>query len=166
MTMRSLTISCVSVLLLLFFVSDTSSCDQSLKEFTHQLLLHSVNRSCDLYGSELISSVLLATRVHLYFKNYIDTIKRCVKSARNPALQNVHRLQQRTAFSKHQQFSLNLTLKQYLVTSPNNVCILECCQVVTVTAEKVTCMVFTNTHRVTHGFLASFKRLYHLVFSA
>jgi len=159
MTMRSLTISRVSLLLLLFFVSDTSSCDQSLKQFTHQLLLHSVNRSCDLYGSELISSLLLATQVHLYLNNYMDTIKRSVKSARNPVLQIVHRLQQRTAFSKlsHQQFSLNLTLKQYPITSPNNVCILECCQVVTVTAEKVTCMVFTNTQRVTHGFLASFK---------
>jgi len=155
---------CLSVAVAIF-VSVTLSCDESLKHFAHELLLYFVSRSCDLYGPEFMvynvhSLVHLSLEVDEFgaldnssafiFENYMQTIKKCVKSARNPLLQIVHRLQQRTAFSKlsHEKFSLDSTLKEYPTTSPNNVCILEdgrCCQVVSVSAEKVTCMVFTNT---------------------
>jgi len=143
-------------------VSETMCKNQSLKQFAHELLLYFVNRSRELYGPEFLvynvhSLVHLSLEVDQFgaldnssafiFENFLQVLKRCVRSARNPVLQAANRLQEQTVFSKYsyKHFVLNSVLEQYSVTPPNNVCILEdgrCCQVVSVNKQVVTCMVF------------------------
>ena len=132
------------------------------------LLLYFVNRSREIYGPEFLvynvhSLVHLSLEVEQFgaldnssafiFENFLQVLKRSVRSTRNPVLQVVNRLHKKTAFSKSspQPIILDSTLDQFPVTPPNNVCILEngrCCQVIGVSKEAVTCMVFADTEPV------------------
>jgi len=148
------------------FVSQELCRDQNMKQFAHDLLVYFVNRAGELYGPEFLvynvhCLIHLSAEVDHFgpldnssafiFENFMQTIKKSVKSARNPLMQIVHRLEEKKKFSKllpTTRHVLEISVGQYSASPPNNTCILDdgrCCQVVSVGMEYVTCMVYSNT---------------------
>lgn len=142
-----------------------SLCDNDrLKQFSNDLLLYFVNEAKELYGPEFLvynvhSLVHLSAEVDHFgaldnsgafiFENFMQVLKRSVKSTKKPVLQVANRLQEKAAFSKDsfEPFALETMLYQYPARAPNNSCILEdgrCCQVISVDREAVLCMLFAD----------------------
>lgn len=143
-------------------VSQTLSADQ----FANKLLIYFVNRAVELYGSELIlynvhSLVHLSVQVEQFgpldnssafiFENFLQTLKRLVRSTRNPVLQVANQLKEKNQFSIsncYESIALTNSLGSFSTNQPNNSCILEdgrCCRIVSVANDAVTCMVFKHT---------------------
>ena len=147
-------------------LSDTLSTDVDYLKFAHELLVYFVSKSRDIYGSEFLvynvhSLVHLTQEVDRFgkldntgafvFENYMRTLKRFVRSARNPLAQVAKRIKEHGAFRSLSDpvVSNKLTLSSYCCHSPNNYCILEdgrCCEVVSIDAEQVSCIIAWSIH--------------------
>jgi hypothetical protein len=146
-------------------LSEKLSADEVHRQFAHDLLVYFVSKSAELYGEEfLVYNVHSLTHSSeevkhfgkldnssaFIFENYMQHVKRSVRSARNPVLQVIRRLQEKTLYSSLVTPVLNLScaLENYCCKPPDNSCILEdgrCCQVISFGNEQVTCMVFAHT---------------------
>jgi hypothetical protein len=155
---------CLSVAVSIL-LSDHLSTDPTYRQFAHELLLHFVSKSSELYGEEFLvynvhSLVHLADEVEAFgkldnssaflFENFMQHLKRMVRSARNPLVQVAHRLKERNMFGTFPVPVISTAgeLKSIGCQSPNNCCILvdgRCCQVVSIGKDTVTCIVFANT---------------------
>jgi hypothetical protein len=145
-------------------LSETLSRDCRFRQFAHELLLHFVSSSAELYGDEFLvynvhSLTHLAAETEHFgkldsssafiFENYMQKIKRMARSARNPVVQVAHRL-------KEHDLCQNVTavvgtstcsIDKFCFKTPDNYCVLEnntCCQVLNVGKEQTTCMVFSH----------------------
>jgi len=79
----------------------------------------------------------------------MHTLKRFVRSARNPVVQAANRITEHVSFRSFSDSSLSSThaLSNYWCHSPNNYCILDdgrCCEVVSIDADHVTRIVYSE----------------------
>jgi hypothetical protein len=164
--------ACLSVAIRIL-ASDTLSVNSEYRSFAHKLLLHFVSGSAAIYGPEFMvynvhSLVHIADEVETFGKLdncsafifeiffFLQILKRLVRSAKNPVIQVVHRLQEETS-AKNSLFSSQYVtatceLHTFSCSSPNNYCILlddaRCCQVITIDSQYVTCMVYKDSEPV------------------
>jgi hypothetical protein len=163
---------CLSVALRVL-ISDTLSVSTEYRTFAHDLLLHFVSKSADIYGPEFLvynvhSLVHLSKEVETFgkldncsafiFENYMQTLKRYVRSARNPVVQLANRLQEERFYKISECASSNenptAELQTFSCKPPNNCCIISedeegrCCQIVKIEKKRVACMVFNKSEPV------------------
>jgi len=155
---------CLSVAMSIL-VSEKLSKSTDNREYAHRLLLHFVEKAAALYGPEFLvynvhSLTHFSREAELFgpldkssafiFENFMQQLKKSVKSARNPVLQVARRLQEKNNFSNQSVGELKLEsfLEDYSCQPPDNNCMLadgRCCQVISIAKEHVRCMVFLNT---------------------
>lgn len=153
---------CLSVAIGIF-VSPKLSCNGQYLNFAHRLLLYFVDRSCELYGKEFLvynvhSLVHLKSEVESFgkldnssafvFENFMQQLKKLVRSAKNPLIQVARRLKEQNMFSS---LTLNAIpessfLGDYSCSAPNSFCVLDdgrCCEVISNGGEIVVCIIYS-----------------------
>ena len=155
---------CLSVAMSIL-VSEKLSQSRDNREYAHRLLLHFVDKAAVLYGPEILvynvhSLTHFSREAELFgqldnssafiFENYMQQLKKSVKSARNPVLQVARRQQEKNIFSNRTVEELKLVsyLEDYSCQPPDNSCMLadgRCCHVISIAKAHVSCMVFNNT---------------------
>ena len=98
-------IMCLSVGLAIL-VSDSLSANAECRRFAHDLLVYFVEKSSQLYGPEFVAyNVHSLTHISMeaehfgklgncnafIFESFVQQVKKCVKSGRNPLVQVAHR---------------------------------------------------------------------------
>jgi len=149
-------------------VSETLSVNAIYQQFAHDLLVFFVQKSVDLYGPEfVVYNVHSLTHISLearhfgnlenssafIFENFMQQLKKYVRSGRNPVVQVAHRVREKNFFSKLTSPPVLLldSLANYSGQPPNNSCILEsglCCQVIGIENENALCLVFPESFPV------------------
>jgi len=149
-------------------ISDTLSVDAGYRQFAHDLLVYFVQKSVELYGAEfLVYNVHSLTHISLeaehfgkldnssafIFENFMQQLKKCVRSGRNPVVQVARRVREMNFFSKLTSPAVVLIdcVGNYSCQAPNNCCILEsglCCQVVGIESENALCFIFAESYPV------------------
>lgn len=138
--------------------------------FAHELLLHFVKKSTDIYGREFaVYNIHCLTRLcqevahfgqldnfsAFVFKNFMQTLKKSVHSGENAIVQISHRHEEHNLYgnsvaTEHRSSELH-KLQFFSCTVPNNVCICvtgHCCQLLCKGQKSMMCMVFSNTEPV------------------
>jgi len=67
--------------------------------------------------STLLTTLTLRHSVFI-FKNFMQVLKQCVKSARNPVLQVVNRLQEKTAFHRSSMIEVSMNGSTFMAVVP------------------------------------------------
>jgi hypothetical protein len=145
-------------------VSENLSVDMAYRKFAHELLLHIVSKSADTCGCEVLvynvhSLVHISAEVEQFgkldnssafiFENFMQKLKRSVRSARNPVVQLGRCQAERRlhGIAKHTAVNIGFSFDSYSCKAPDNCCILEdgrCCQIINIFRDQVACMVFSN----------------------
>jgi hypothetical protein len=157
------------VIALRILTSEKLAVDCSKRTFAHQLLLYFVSRAVDIYGPEFLvynvhCLVHLADEVERFgqldncsafvFENYMQTMKKYVRSAKSPLVQVTHRLEEHNLYSEVLLSQKNIELCElhlFSAIAPNNACLIGnewCCQVVNKGPSFVTCMLFKHSEPV------------------
>jgi hypothetical protein len=146
-------------------ISEQLSTDPEKRKYAHNLLLHFISSAAELYGEHFMvynvhSLSHLSAEIDMFgslnntsafvFENYLQTLKKYVRSGNNPVLQVVHRLKEQAEFplGTCQVTKMSRTLRNYSCKQPDNNCILDdgrCCQILSMMQETATCMVFKDT---------------------
>jgi hypothetical protein len=151
-------------------ISDKLAVDKELRTFAHELLCYFVNKSAEIYGPQFLvynvhSLTRLSKEVELFgkldncsafeFENYMQTLKKYARSAKNPVLQVSRRLQEFSSFNNVLPLSAvaaHLELQNFTCTPPNNCCILysdhRCCQIISKSPTSAVCVVFNKSEPV------------------
>jgi len=149
-------------------VSESLSSDAVHRQFAHDLLVYFVQRAMQLYGPQFaVYNVHSLTHLSLeaehfgkldnssafIFENFMQQLKKLVRSGRNPVVQIANRVREKNFFSSLTSPTLVLTtcLGNYSCQPPDNSCILEsgqCCQVVRVENDNVLCLTFKESNPV------------------
>lgn len=155
---------CLSVAINIL-VSEKLSVNTEYCEFAHNLLLHFVSKCAEIYGCQFLvynvhSLVHITAEVEQFgkldnssafvFENFMQKLKRSVRSTRNPVVQIGRRLTEHRLHGKPMieiTPNIDFSIGSYGCKAPNNYCILQdgqCCQIVGIYREEATCMIFSN----------------------
>jgi hypothetical protein len=158
---------CLSVAINILLSTSLSQKDE-YKTFAHELLIYFVQTSRRLYGDQFLvynvhSLIHLRREVELFgkldnssafiFENFMQRLKRMVRSGRNPLVQVSQRIKEFNAFGSYcyRVPSYDTQLRLFPTSSPNNCAVLSdgcCCQVVSCVGENVACIIFKHTEPV------------------
>lgn len=158
------------VVALRILVTRKLAVDSEHRTFAHERLLEFVKKSEYIYGKEfIVYNVHCLTHLcqevahfgqldnfsAFVFENYMQTLKKYVRSGKNPIVQICNRLKEHDLYSSsvatEQKSAESCELQFFSCVAPNNACILvtgHCCQVLHKGQKSMTCMVFSNTEPV------------------